>query len=446
MPLIDKPSELNVISWSDGAIRLLDQTRLPEEEAYVDAVDCAALAEAIRALRIRGAPALGVAAAYGLALVAGRSSSADATAMLAEMQDAASLLKSTRPTAVNLAWALERVMGVARGSTTTAQMAEAALSEARRIHQEEVEAGRAIGRFGADLVPAGATVLTHCNSGALATAGYGTALAVIRTAHEQGTRINVLVDETRPLLQGSRLTAWELQRLGVPFTLIVDSAAGEMMRRGRVNCVIVGADRIAANGDVANKVGTYMLAVLAKENRVPFYVAAPTSTIDRSIATGEDIPIEERSPEEVTTLAGSELRPRGRRLRTRPSTSRPRATSRPLSLRKASRVRPTARRCALRQGASAPKQERRNGSRLAGFPRRRPDGLAAGRGQPFPAISRPPFARRNAGGPRAGRLGKEGDHGERPCAVDPQPPSIRTATGWSRAPATGRSTRAPSGS
>jgi methylthioribose-1-phosphate isomerase len=309
--LIDKPSELNVIGWSDGTIRLLDQTRLPDEETYVDVVDCAALAEAIRALRIRGAPALGVAAAYGLALVASRSSLADAASLLAEMQEAASLLKSTRPTAVNLGWALERVMGVARGSTTTAEMAEAALSEAKRIHQEEVEAGRAIGRFGANLVPASATVLTHCNTGALATAGYGTALAVIRIAHEQGKSIHVLVDETRPLLQGARLTAWELQRLGIPFTVIVDSAAGEMMRRGRVNCVIVGADRIAANGDVANKVGTYMLAVLAKENSVPFYVAAPTSTIDRSVATGEEIPIEERAPEEVTTVAGIRVAPRG---------------------------------------------------------------------------------------------------------------------------------------
>jgi methylthioribose-1-phosphate isomerase len=302
---------LNVISWSAGTIRLLDQTRLPAEEAYVEIDDCRALAEAIREMRVRGAPALGVAAAYGLALAANRSSSTNSKELLAQMEEAAALLRSTRPTAVNLAWALERVMGAARGSTGVAKTAEATLSEARRIHREEIEAGRAIGRFGAELIPAGATVLTHCNTGALATAGYGTALGVIRTAHEQGKRIHVLVDETRPLLQGTRLTAWELQRLGIPFTVIVDSAAGEMMRRGRADCVIVGADRIAANGDVANKVGTYSLAVLAKENSLPFYVAAPTSTVDLSIATGDDIRIEERPPEEVTTVAGKRIVPEG---------------------------------------------------------------------------------------------------------------------------------------
>ena len=221
------------------------------------------------------------------------------------------MLRSTRPTAVNLAWALERVLGAARGSSQTTEIAANALSEARRIHQEEIEAGRAIGRLGAELIPAGATVLTHCNTGALATAGYGTAFAVIRTAHEQGKRIHVLVDETRPLLQGARLTAWELQRLGIPFTIIVDSAAGEMMRRGRVDCVIVGADRIAANGDVANKVGTYSLAVLAKENALPFYVVAPTSSVDLSVARGDSIPIEERSPDEVTSFAGRRVAPEG---------------------------------------------------------------------------------------------------------------------------------------
>jgi methylthioribose-1-phosphate isomerase len=303
--------ELNAVSWSAGRIRLLDQSRLPFEEAYLEIENCRTLASAIREMRVRGAPALGVAAAYGIALAAARSSAAEATRLLAEMEKAAEMLRSTRPTAVNLAWALERVMGAARGSTTPARIKETALSEARRVHQEEIEAGRAIGRFGAGLVPATATILTHCNTGALATAGYGTALAVIRTAHEQGKRIHVLVDETRPLLQGARLTAWELQRLGIPFTVIVDGAAGEMMRRGRVDCVIVGADRIAANGDVANKVGTYSLAVLAKENGVPFYVAAPTSTIDLSTATGDIIPIEERSADEVTAFAGTRTTPDG---------------------------------------------------------------------------------------------------------------------------------------
>jgi methylthioribose-1-phosphate isomerase len=302
---------INVIAWNAGRIRLLDQSRLPAEEAYLELDDCPSLAEAIREMRIRGAPALGVAAAYGLALAAGRSSATDVTRLLAEMAEAAAMLRSTRPTAVNLAWALERVMGAARGSSTQTEVAAVALSEAKRIHQEEIEAGRAIGRLGAELIPAGATVLTHCNTGALATAGYGTALAAIRTANEQGKRPHVLVDETRPLLQGARLTAWELQRLGVPFTIIVDGAAGEMMRRGRVDCVIVGADRIAANGDVANKVGTYSLAVLAKEHGLPFYVAAPTSTIDGSTASGDDIPIEERAADEVTTIAGRRIAPEG---------------------------------------------------------------------------------------------------------------------------------------
>jgi methylthioribose-1-phosphate isomerase len=303
--------EPNVVSWNAGRIRLLDQSCLPSEEAYLEIDDCRALAEAIREMSIRGAPALGVAAAYGLALAASRSSAVDPAGLLAQMEEAAEMLRSTRPTAVNLAWALERVLGAARGSAGATAMAEVALSEARRIHQEEIEAGRAIGRLGAGLVLADATVLTHCNTGALATAGYGTALGVIRTAHEKGKRIRVLVDETRPLLQGARLTAWELQRLGIPFTVIVDGAAGEMMRRGRVDCVVVGADRIAANGDVANKVGTYSLAVLAKENRLPFYVAAPTSTIDLSTATGDDIPIEERPQEEVTAFAGTRTMPDG---------------------------------------------------------------------------------------------------------------------------------------
>jgi methylthioribose-1-phosphate isomerase len=227
------------------------------------------------------------------------------------MEEAARLLRSTRPTAVNLSRALERVMDAVQGSTAPPKVAEAALAEAKLIHREEIEAGRAIGRLGADLISRDATILTHCNTGALATAGYGTAFAVIRTAHEQGKRVHVLVDETRPLLQGAHLTAWELQCLGIPFTVIVDGAAGEMMRRGRVDCVIVGADRIAANGDVANKVGTYTLAVLAKENGLPFYVAAPTSTIDFSTATGDDIPIEERAADEVTSFDGVRTTPEG---------------------------------------------------------------------------------------------------------------------------------------
>jgi methylthioribose-1-phosphate isomerase len=300
--LTEEPAEIDVISWNAGNIRLLDQTRLPFEEVYLDIDTVEALAKAIREMRIRGAPALGVAAGYGLALAAARRES---------LEKAANLLKATRPTAVNLVWALERVKGAARGLTASSEVAAKTLAEAQRIHREEIEAGRAIGRLGADLISPGANVLTHCNTGALATAGYGTALAVIRTSDERGKHIHVFVDETRPLLQGARLTAWELKRLGIPFTLIVDSAAGEMMRRRKVECVITGADRITSNGDVANKVGTYSLAVLANENGLPFYVAAPTSTIDLSLASGDDIPIEERAAEEVTSFGRVRVAPEG---------------------------------------------------------------------------------------------------------------------------------------
>jgi methylthioribose-1-phosphate isomerase len=309
--LTAKSPEPNVIAWNAGGVRLLDQSRLPDEEVYVEIDDCDALADAIRRLLVRGAPALGVAAGYGLALAAARSSSTSAAEVLSEIEEAARLLRSSRPTAVNLTWALKRVLDAARRASQPSEIAASTLSEARRIQREEIEAGRAIGRLGAELMAEGAMVLTHCNTGALATAGYGTAFAVIRAAHEQGKRIHVLVDETRPLLQGARLTAWELQRLSIPFTIIVDSAAGETMRRGRVDCIVVGADRIAGNGDVANKIGTYSLAVLAKENAVPFYVVAPTSTIDLSIASGDGIPIEERTPDEVTSFAGKRVAPEG---------------------------------------------------------------------------------------------------------------------------------------
>jgi methylthioribose-1-phosphate isomerase len=302
---------LETISWSEGRVRLLDQSRLPLEEVYLEIDDCRGMAKAIREMRIRGAPALGLAAAYGLALAAHSSPTADKQALMGDLEAAARMLESTRPTAVNLAWALRRVLGVAQGASSPETIRDAALREAQRIHQENREADERMGRLGAELIADGATVLTHCNTGALATGGYGTALGVIRAAHDQGKALRVLVDETRPLLQGTRLTAWELQRLGIPATLIVDAAAGGFMRRGTVSCVLVGADRIAANGDVANKIGTYPLAVLAKENGVPFYVASPTSTIDLSLAGGDDITIEERSPDEVTTLAGKQLAPEG---------------------------------------------------------------------------------------------------------------------------------------
>lgn len=308
---------MEIIAWRDDKILLLDQTRLPEEEVYLEIADVAGLAVAIREMRIRGAPALGVAAAYGLALAAVSSAGSSGSRaagyddLLADLRRAAGALAATRPTAVNLPWALGRVLTAAESAPDTEAARQAVLAEARRIHQETLESDRRLSELGADLIPDGAAVLTHCNTGALATAGYGTALGILRAAHEQGKQIHVYATETRPLLQGARLTAWELLRDGIPATLITDGAAGSLLRRGLVACVVVGADRIAANGDVANKVGTYGLAVLARENGVPFYVAAPSSTLDLSLAGGDDIPIEQRAPEEVTTFAGRRIAPEG---------------------------------------------------------------------------------------------------------------------------------------
>jgi methylthioribose-1-phosphate isomerase len=302
---------LEIIGWHNDRIRLLDQTRLPLEEIYLEITDVADLATAIREMRVRGAPALGVTAAYGLALAAVAGPSGDRDSLLAEMRRAAAVLVATRPTAVNLPWALDRVLAVAEAAPDAEAARQAAVAEARLIHEEGLEAERRLSALGADLIPDGAAVLTHCNAGALATAGHGTALGVLRAAHEQGKRIRVYATETRPLLQGARLTAWELVREGIPITLIADGAAGGLLRRGVVSCAVVGADRIAANGDVANKVGTYSLAVLAHENEVPFYVAAPTSTVDLALNSGDDIPIEERAPEEVTSFAGRRVAPEG---------------------------------------------------------------------------------------------------------------------------------------
>ena len=299
------------IAWSDGRLRLLDQTRLPDQEVWLALTDHRQVAEAIRSMRVRGAPAIGVAAAYGLALAAAASSRSGRDELLAELRAAASELAATRPTAVNLSWALERVMAAAQAASDAEAVRGVVLAEAQRIQREDVEANRRLGRLGAELVPDGATVLTHCNTGALATGGYGTALGVVRAAVEQGKRLRVVATETRPQLQGARLTAWELARAGIECTLIVDSAAGALMRRGEIDLVIVGADRIAANGDVANKIGTYSLAVLAREHGLPFYVAAPISSIDLSLATGDDIPIEERSPEEVTAWGERRIAPEG---------------------------------------------------------------------------------------------------------------------------------------
>ena len=306
-----KPVSMTPIAWSGGHLRLLDQTRLPQEEVWLALTDHRQVAEAIRSMRVRGAPAIGVAAAYGLALAATAGSGSDRDELLAELRTAAGELAATRPTAVNLSWALERVLTAAQAASDTEAIRDVALAEAQRIQREDVEANQRLGRLGAELVPDGATILTHCNTGALATAGYGTALGVVRAAVERGKRLRVVATETRPLLQGARLTTWELAREGIECTLIVDSAAGALMRRGVIDLVIVGADRIAANGDVANKIGTYSLALLAREHGLPFYVAAPTSSVDLSLPAGDDIPIEERSPEEVTAWGGHRIAPEG---------------------------------------------------------------------------------------------------------------------------------------
>ena len=307
------------IEWTEDGVRMIDQTRLPGEEVYRICRDYREVAEAIRAMVIRGAPAIGVAAAMGIALGIKQSAARTVAELRAEFETIAETISRTRPTAVNLFWAVKR-MRVVFERSLTAQVSEAEklagvrarlVEEAQRILTEDITANQAMGQHGAALLPEVGTVLTHCNAGALATGGYGTALGVIRSAVAAGKKIKVFADETRPFLQGARLTAWELAKDGIPVTLITDNMAGHFMQRGEIQAVIVGADRIAANGDVANKIGTYTLAVLAKENGIPFYVAAPRSTIDLSIASGDAIPIEERSPREVTHWAGVPTAPEG---------------------------------------------------------------------------------------------------------------------------------------
>ena len=299
-----------------GGVRLIDQRVLPVREEYLVCRDAAETAGAIRAMVVRGAPAIGCAAAFGAAVEAERLSTetGEATFDLG-MERALALLAAARPTAVNLAWAVERMRaalsGARAGGATPVQAAAHLDREARAIHDEDLASCRAIGRHGATLVPDRATVLTHCNAGGLATAGYGTALGVVRGAIEAGKAVRVLADETRPFLQGARLTAWELMRDGIETILMADGVAASVLARGEVDLVVVGADRIAANGDVANKIGTYGVAVLAKEHGVPFYVAAPLSTIDRDCASGAAIPIEERDPREVTEFAGTRVAPAG---------------------------------------------------------------------------------------------------------------------------------------
>ncbi|MGD0499995.1 MAG: S-methyl-5-thioribose-1-phosphate isomerase [Bryobacteraceae bacterium] len=301
---------VETIRWTNGGVVMIDQRRLPLEEVYVTCRTHAEVAAAIRNMTIRGAPAIGVAAAMGVALGALHADEAD---LDRRMEAVCETLAGTRPTAVNLFWAIDRMKrlyGSLRGQPI-AEIRNALVAEALRVREEDIVICRAIGRNGAPLVPDGKTVLTHCNAGALATAGYGTALGVIRAAVESGNKIDVFADETRPFLQGSRLTAWELQQDGIPCTLITDSMAGHFLKSGRIGCVVVGADRIAANGDVANKIGTYPVAVVAKENGVPFYVAAPISTLDLTLADGGAIPIEERAAREVAEFDGRRVAPPG---------------------------------------------------------------------------------------------------------------------------------------
>ena len=302
------------VQLKEKSLVLIDQTKLPSELKLLRCRSIDEVARAIREMRVRGAPALGVTAALALALVAIRSRAKDGRTLLRELERAAAKLKRTRPTAVNLFVGVNRVLRAARAGKSMATVRGAALREARKVERENAEANRRIGEQGAALIPNGATVLTHCNTGALACVEHGTALGAVRTAKRQDKRVRVIVTETRPLLQGARLTAWELRREGIPVTVITDGMAGEVMRRGMVDLVMVGADRIAANGDVANKIGTYTLAVLAGEHRVPFYVVAPTSTIDLKAKSGEGIPIEERAGEEVTHVGALRVVPRGARV------------------------------------------------------------------------------------------------------------------------------------
>jgi methylthioribose-1-phosphate isomerase len=302
---------MKVIEWVGNKVRLLDQTRLPQNEVYIELRRYQDIAAAIRELKIRGAPAIGVAAAYGIVLGALEINARSRENFLEKLQSVSRNLIATRPTARNLFWAVARMERVANTGTDILQIKNLLAAEAIKIQSEQGEADKRLSELGASLIPDGATILTHCNTGALATAGYGTALGAILQAKEQGKNIKVLVTETRPLLQGARITTWELKRTGIPFTLITDSMAGYFMARGEVTCVFVGADRIAANGDTANKIGTYSLAVLAMEHGIPFYVAAPISTIDPSTPSGADIPIEMRSPDEVTHIMGVPITPKG---------------------------------------------------------------------------------------------------------------------------------------
>jgi methylthioribose-1-phosphate isomerase len=304
---------IKTLEWTDAGVRFIDQTKLPTQEIYVTCRTYAEVAEAIRTMIVRGAPAIGVAAAMGIALGVRHAKVNSVAELRPQFEHICEVIGATRPTAVNLFWAIRRMKRVFESCSTipVAQIQQQLIAEAQRMYDEDISANEAMGRHGAALMPPSGGVLTHCNAGALATCGYGTALGVIRAAVEAGKQIHVFADETRPFLQGSRLTAWELMKDGIATTVISDNMAASMMRQGKIGAVIVGADRIAANGDVANKIGTYGVAVLAKEHGIPFYVAAPFSTVDLNTPDGSQIPIEQRSPREVTHLAGVQIAPDG---------------------------------------------------------------------------------------------------------------------------------------
>ncbi|HEB12917.1 MAG TPA: S-methyl-5-thioribose-1-phosphate isomerase [Actinobacteria bacterium] len=304
---------MRTVEWNNGKVRMIDQTLLPGEEKYIDLATIDEVASAIKTMKVRGAPAIGVTAALGIALAAEQSTSDSTPRILETIRETAKTLGATRPTAVNLFWALDRMVKKAETNRekSAADLKDILVAEALTLQEEDIERNQRLGQFGASLINNGDTLLTHCNAGALACAGFGTALGVIASAWNQGKKIHVFVDETRPLLQGARLTTWELKKAGIPMTLITDNMAGHFMQRGRLDKVVVGADRIAANGDTANKIGTYSVAVLALAHDIPFYVAAPSSTVDLSIPDGDQIVIEERAGREITEIGGVKLAPAG---------------------------------------------------------------------------------------------------------------------------------------
>src|SRR6267378_1320728 len=304
---------IQTLEWTPRGVVFIDQTKLPTEEVYVTCTTHQQVADVIRNMVVRGAPAIGVAASMGIALGVKNSKAENGADLKKDFDQICETIRQTRPTAVNLFWTIRRMAEKFESLRVLpiAQIKQALIEEAQHMHAEDIAANQAMGRHGATLMPSSGGVLTHCNAGALATAGYGTALGVIRAAVEQGKKIHVYADETRPFLQGSRLTAWELMKDGIPTTVISDNMAGAMMKQGKIGAIVVGADRIAANGDVANKIGTYTVAVLAKENGIPFYVAAPLSTIDLETSDGSKIPIEQRNAREVTHIAGRQMVPDG---------------------------------------------------------------------------------------------------------------------------------------